>query len=471
MPHDVQITEDDCWKFWPGGQSQIAEDWEHRFVAVEGGWSSGKSWCGARKLLTLHRYNAFDDDGKPTYVPSCVVAPTYSNAMDYDVPIMQEAMDEMGLSYRWCGPGATLGAGKFSGPGFVIEDFGTRKNPSAIIFRTADAPKRITGWEVGAAWGDEAARWKEDRIDPSNDPYIQLTGRVRHPKARFIQLIFTYTNEGDCTRIYNEFHSGHASHALYRARTIDNAKMGEFFKVQQELLTPELVEQYLEGGAMNLRGRALYSMFTEAKHVCDDIELTHNLPLQMSLDFNIAPGMHALLGHYDPINDMFTTVHEIHEKRLDVRGVVAIFAKFINDRGGWKWRDDLEVYGDATGGTQHWAGTGETCYQILAEGLDAAGIPFRIRVPGSNPRVTDRINAVNAALEDARGNVHWKIHRRCERLREDLQRMRYDQFGIPDKDEEKLSHASEADGYRIYRLRPIRKLSDGTGGRMSVVAR
>jgi hypothetical protein len=30
----------------------------------------------------------------------------------------------------------------------------TKDHPSVILFRTADAPERITGWEVGAGWGD-----------------------------------------------------------------------------------------------------------------------------------------------------------------------------------------------------------------------------------------------------------------------------------------------------------------------------
>ena len=468
MATQVEFTDEVVWEFWPGGQNGFAQDWAHRFVALEGGWGGGKSFGGSRKLVKLHTYNAFDDTGAATFVPSAVIAPTYSNAMDYDVPALEAAFDEIGLSYQWKGNSSTLGQSQYAGPGFVFPDLGTRKNPSAIIIRTADAPNRITGWEVGAAWGDEAARWKADYHDPRLDPYIQLTGRVRHPRARCQQLFFTYTNEGDKTRVFDEFHKGHPTHALYRVKTSDNPLMKEWSDGQRLLLTPEMAEQYLDGGAMNLRGRSLYSRFDEGQHVVDGLQFTYDLPLQMSLDFNINPGMHAELGHYDYVNDVFYSVREIFENRLDVIGVIDIFTRMIEDMGGWQWEEPLQIYGDATGGTQHWSGTGETCYQILAQGLEDAGIPFRIRVGKTNPFVQDRVNAANMALKDLSGSIHWKMDRSCERLLEDMHAMRYDEYGCCDKSDDKISHASEAEGYRIYRLRPIRKRKKRTGGRTSV---
>ena len=416
------------------------------------------SFIGARKLLTLHIENAFDDNGDPTYIWSAIVAPTYSNAQDFCIPAIREACEEINLE-------CIYKAGLHE---FVLPDLGSGKNPSKIIVRTADKPERITGWQVGAAWGDEAARWKDDPYDPIRDAYLQLTARVRHDSAYFCQLMLTYTNEGDATRVYQEFRKGLSTHALYRAATKENPHAAEFLERQKELLSPELQEQYLEGGAISLRGRLLYSQFDASKHLDDTLKLTYNLPLHLSLDFNISPGMHALLGHYDRQNDTFYTVHEIHEKRLDVQNTVVAITRIVERFGGWKWAEPLQVFGDATGGSA-WAGTGETCYQILAEALDAARIPFRVRIPSRNPFVQDRINSVNMALMDVRGQVHWKIHPSCERLIADLKQMRYDDSGQPDKREETLSHASEAEGYRIHYLRPIRRFDEKPTGRVSVV--
>ena len=153
----------------PGGQKGFAEDWEHFIVGLEGGWFSGKSFIGGRKLVTLHEYNAFDAVGDATFVASLVVAPTYSNAMDFCVPHLQDACEEAGLKHDWRGTGY-LSSGKYAAPAIIIPAFGTRDKPSVILIRSADVPRRITGFTVGAAWGDEPARWKEDKYDPLNDP-------------------------------------------------------------------------------------------------------------------------------------------------------------------------------------------------------------------------------------------------------------------------------------------------------------
>ena len=226
-----------------GGQLAFAKDWTNKMVALEGGWGAGKTFIGARKLLTLHVHNAFDLEGEATYVASASVAPTYGNAMDYVIPELFAACEEVGLSYNWHGNGAAIKGG-FAGPAITIPDLGRKDKPSTILVRTADAPTRITGWQVGAGWGDEPARWAEDRFFPAKDSFLQLTGRVRDPKARFVQLMFTGTNEGDATRIYEEMHSGKPGRAWYRAKTIDNPSVRDFYDQQITSLTKELAEYY-----------------------------------------------------------------------------------------------------------------------------------------------------------------------------------------------------------------------------------
>jgi len=49
-----------------GGQADFAFDDVHRYVALGGGWGSGKTWIGARKLIGLHAHIDFDDGGQPS---------------------------------------------------------------------------------------------------------------------------------------------------------------------------------------------------------------------------------------------------------------------------------------------------------------------------------------------------------------------------------------------------------------------
>ncbi len=444
----------------PRGPGQIAfcADWDNEYVAFEGGWGAGKTWAGSRKLVTLHLFNSFDEYGRPTNVPSVGVPPTYSNAHDFMIPDLLETCDMMKI------------------PAIYLESKhnivfrGRASTLAPIMIRTAERPDRITGWEVGAAWGDEPARWKHDRNNPLNDPLLQLEGRVRHPNARFLQLMFTYTNEGVDTRIYEEFHSDKPSHAIYRGKTKDNPDVRKRYESLRLQLTEENARQYLDGEALITGAGLVYTSFNIDDNVDDSLELDTNLDLHMSTDFNIAPGMHAEIGHYNAAKDLFTVVHEIYAPRMTVIDMVHKFKEIVEHEDGFRW-SVLHLYGDATGETQHWAATGQSCYEILMEGLQHIGVPFKLHIPSHNPPVVDRVNAFNVALKDIKGDVHWKCHSRCERLIADMKLMKRDRQGDIDKGEKKLSHASDAEGYRINYLRPARIQRREIGGRVSVKLR
>ena len=456
-----------------GGQMGFASDWENYMIALEGGWYSGKSFIGARKLLALHEYNAFapvvngkdSEEMEATFVPSVNIAPTYGNAMDFCVPHLQDACVEANISYKYHGHGA-LSGGRYSGPALNLLDMGTKDKPSLILIRTADTPEKITGWSVGAAWGDEPARWREDRLDPKRDAFIQLIGRVRHEAARFIQLMFTYTNEGDATRIYEEMRMGRPGRRVYVSATRENPTAKEFYEQQKLNLTSDLVDQYLEGKAVSLRGGRVYPSFNKSVNVDGGVKIVKGRELHLSLDFNIAPGMHGEIGQYIKEKDIFIVAKELYAPRMSLRALMQKFEEWVAAQGGWQW-PILDIYGDATGSSQ-WAGTGESCYQVIKLSMEKMGFPYKIRVPRSNPPVIDRINAMEVAFVDITGAVHYKIHPGCERLIDDFQNMRRDKFGGIDDTDKKLSHASSAEGYRVHYLRPVRIRQVRTGGRISV---
>lgn len=451
----------------PGGQLDFANDWDHFIIGLEGGWMSGKTYIGSRKLLTLHMINAVTDDGEPTGVPSMVIAPTFSNVMDFDVPNLMDACKEAGLSAVWKGSGP-LGNGRLSGPAIVLPDLGTRSNPSAILIRSADKPSRITGIELGSALGDEPARWKHDRNNPLGDPIVQLLGRIRHPLARLLMALFVYTNEGDATGIYDLMHSGKEDCALYRASSTENPKAKDFVERQTKFLTKELANQYIKGEAACFRGGKVYPSFDDKMHVDSNVKMNPDRPPQVSLDFNIMPGMHAEIGQYHEDVDLFTTVHEIHGSRMTVKETARKIVEYFRDV---KWdftkSGPLEVFGDATGKSE-WSGTGQSNYDVLTEMFKAEGLPHRLRLTAANPLVIDRVHAFNMALQDAQGNAHYKVHPSCVRLIEDLRKLMLNQYGEVDKKDSKLSHPSDADGYRVHYLRPIRREVATVGGRISV---
>jgi hypothetical protein len=338
----------------------------------------------------------------------------------------------------------------------VLPDLGTRKEPSEILIRTADAPERITGWTVGAIWGDEAARWKYDRHDPRCDPFIQADARLRDPRARFLQFMVTFTHEGDDTRVYRDFElEPKPDHVLYRARTLENPHARAFDDVQRQQLSAELASQYLDGIASSSGGHRMYSSFDPERNVDRSLAISPSAPLQIAVDFNINPGMHCLIGQHFPAQDLLTTIHEIHEPRMDVKRMVhSLRALIESELPTWQWNAPLQIFGDAS----QWAGVGQSCYDILLESLRIAGVPFQLRVPRANPHIADRVNSVNCALADAAGTARYKIHPRCQNLIDDLRTMRWQSNGSPDKRDPRRSHASDADGYRVHYLLPIRRI-------------
>jgi hypothetical protein len=464
----LQIT--DATPFTPnaGGQTQFMEDASHRFVALAGGLGAGKTKAGSRKLVDLHIFNAFDDANRPTFCRSAVVGDSYGNLFRYDVPAMEEAFSEAGLAFH---------VRRGDPPHILLPDLGTDEQKSLIFLCTAQRPERISGFEVGAFWCDEASRFPESKSgDPKTDPLIQIRGRLRGANTRFEQGIYTFTNEGDSTAVYKFFHQTEDmdDRAYYVASTRDNAAhVGEFLKDQLKNLSPDLVRQYVDGEAINLRGSFAYTCFSEDEHVVDEMKLDITRPLCMAIDFNINPGMHLYLGQYDRAGDVFRIRHEIHAPRLTIEGAIDRMRDVIASSGGFNHPGVL-VYGDASGRGE-WIGTSQSHYMLVAECLDRIGLRrrWKMKIPNANPKVANRVNAVQSALKDMAGGKHVQVHRSCGILINDLKQVKWDDKGKElEKKNPTLTHATDCLGYFIHRVRPLRFKAQGSGGgRFSVQAR
>lgn len=455
----LTIGEDaSLWTPNKGGQLGFMDDFEHRYCALAGGWYGGKTWAGARKLANLHVCNAFDHDGKPTGFNSLVVAQTYSLATSINIPELRKAFDEMGLAYRF-----VADQKKFW---FELPDLGTHEHPSLIYVRSADRADKITGFSVASVWGDEVARWKIDELNPLNDPLIQTDGRLRRPGGAqapaVLQFNMTFTHEGDGTKVYRDFiEIPKPDHALYTADTYQNPHAKEFADAIVTQLDPELAKQYIEGGAISLRGLNVYRSFS-SENIEDSLTLVDHLPLQLGLDFNSRPGMHGEMGQEFLKDDLYTNTHEFYEAGLTIPRLFWQLGEFIKAEGGkdgFKW-PRLELFGDASG-SNRLPGHAETNWDFVIQAVqDLAkvwGFKWILRVETANPFVEDRVNTMNAALCDLRGARHFKVHPRCLRLVNDLRTMRRDDKGLIDKRDQFISHASDCSGYRMWTLRPIRK--------------
>lgn len=194
-----------------------------------------------------------------------------------------------------------------------------------------------------------------------------------------------------------------------------------------------------------------YKRFTD-EHVSESVAYNPSKPLQISFDFNISPGMYCEVGQYDQSTDQFTVVEEVFGERWDLIQCLDALTPIILAH---RW-PEVQIFGDATGGTQHSTQSGRTNYQMIQNHLTRIGINAALfKVAQSNPHVVERLSIVNDALSDLGGTHHARIHPRCKRLIRDLAELKTDDNGHPDKTNKELTHASDAFGYRVCYQRPI----------------
>lgn len=205
-------------------------------------------------------------------------------------------------------------------------------------------------------------------------------------------------------------------------------------------------------------GHAVYGRFSERNYVSNQPAIRKDLPIALAFDWNINPGMHALVVQYDPQHDTFAVLQEIHGPRMDVGACLKTFGQWMASVGGWQWTE-CHVFGDASGSAKSVVG-GQSAIEAARIGLGNVGVPstaIRIRIPKANPRVADRVAAVNDALCDSTDRPHVYLSRdAAPRLVIDLQSVQTDDAGGLDKSDPMLTHPSDAFGYMVHYLRPLR---------------
>jgi len=369
-----------------------------------------------------------------------------------NIPELMLACEESGLPYkfvpdpkRYC---------------FEFPDLGTKLRPSELLIRSADAPETINAFTVGHVWGDETPRWPQSEEDPKRDALLQAKGRMRDPKAKILQMNLTFTHEGDGTRVYRDFEETPLpGHVLYRAGTFENPSAINYADMLKGQLSPELANQYLSGNAANFRGGLVYSSFDHATHVDASIEPNPSLPLHFSMDFNISPGMHGLLGQFNPSTDIATEFAEFHEKDLSIKRMIEV--NFVNWLQATKIPfTSIDIFGDPSGKNRS-ALDAKSYWDWLRSWFSTefrSILPnciVRFRYTTSDPGIHSRVNVVNCAMRTIDGRVRYKIHPRCERLIKDFRVMKWDEGDLPEGD---FSHSSDACAYRLGVIMPIRTL-------------
>jgi hypothetical protein len=410
------------------GQLAFVEDNTTEIIGLSAGYGAGKTRSLAAKAVVLAALNQ-------GFV-GCVMEPTGPLIRDIWMNDFEAFLESYEIPY-------TFRASPL--PEYVLHLPGGN---TKILCRSFENWSRIIGLNLAWVLADEI-----DTVTPSiaEKAFPKILGRLRAGNVR--QFAAASTPEG-FRWMWNTFGTEDAQkrpdRKLIRMRSADNPHLPQdFIERLQANYDPSLLQAYLEGQFCNLTTGQVYDRFDRAKHVITNIPNVENEPLRVGVDFNIG-NMSAViavrLGNQLLLIDEVSGAHYTDALAQEIR------RRFPDRR--------IYAYPDASGGNRS-TNASQTDIQILE------GYGFTNQSPRSNPPVRDRVAAVQALLENGKGEVRLQVAANCKRTIECLELQSYTEKGDPDKDAG-YDHMNDGLGYLVWReFNPLyARAGRGTGIRL-----
>jgi hypothetical protein len=211
-------------------------------------------------------------------------------------------------------------------------------------------------------------------------------------------------------------------------------------------------EQY--GGEWERAGGTVYYAYDDALNVSLLAKYNHALPICVCSDFNVSP-MAWVYGHR--FANAFHAFDELWMRDVCTQDALnETYRRYGNHKSGF------EFFGDATGRARKTAATSAAQSDYIQIGNDKRFQKVKIYYPKANPQISDRYAAVNAMLCNANNQRRLFINPKCKNLRNDLEHRAYiEGTREPDNSNADHGHISDALGYGIYRIFPLKTLSEG----------
>lgn len=396
------------------------------FKAYVGGYGSGKTFVGSLDLCHFA--------GTNPRIKMAYYAPTYAMMRDIFYPTIEEAAFTRGFR------------AKVSVSHKEVDLYKGKKYYSTIICRSMDNPDSIIGYKTGRALVDELDLIKMDKAQRVWNKII-ARNRLKFDGQNTIGV--TTTPEG-FGFVYKKFKEAPTeSYSMVQASTYENEHnlSSEYIKVLEETYSAELFKAYVNGEFVNLTSGTIYTNFDRVLSNCNDVE-DGKEPLFIGMDFNVnnMSGSIFVKRPGEIRNDEPRLVDEI-VKVFDTPAMIrTIKERFCKYHGR-----SINVFPDASGDSRKSVNASQTDKTLLEQ----AG--FRVWVEGSNPRVKDRINSVQSAFLNAKGERLLKVNcARCPQHVVNLEQQTYDDSGEPDK-KKGNDHTNDSVGYFVAPTYPLLK--------------
>ena len=285
--------------------------------------------------------------------------------------------------------------------------------------QTMDDPNNIMGSEYAHICVDEMDRLSAEKGIAA---WNQIIGRARYLKKGLTEAdlkVRVGTTPEGFKSVYQLFaQNPKSNYSMVQASTYENAHNLPETYIDELIETyPEaLIDAYINGDFVNLTSGTVYRSYNRDTHDTKE-EVREDETLHVGMDFNVGRMCAVIFVKRDKT---WHAVDEIHDEYNTTTTAELLRQRYPKNR--------IIVYPDSSGKNRKTVGKGvsESDIAILRQDFN-----FECRYKSANPRVQDRVNAMNKAFEvrELRINV-----RRCPWLVQCLEQQAYDKNGQPDKD-------------------------------------
>lgn len=312
-------------------------------------------------------------------------------------------------------------------------------NMGDFVLRTLDKPERIVGYETYCAHIDELDTLPAEK---AKEAWNMITARNRQQPQGIISpfnRVSAYSTPEGFSFIYDRWVKGESDrYKRVHAASYSNPFLpNDYVDALRETYPKEIAEAYIEGKFINMSGGNVYSAYNRGAHNTSE-RIKDGEVLHIGCDFNVTQ-MSASVAVSRKGGEQLHFINELVDMYDTPEMIETIKNKYPNHK--------IIMYPDASGGSRKSVDASISDIALLEQ----AG--FEVRANKANPRVKDRILAVNTALSKGKMYVD---ENKCPTIASCLEQQAYDKNGEPDKKSGK-DHQNDATSYLIAYEYPIRK--------------
>lgn len=375
----------------------IPHNQELDIAIYQGGYGSGKTWCGSLLGILLAKKYAGSR--------GLVGAKEYELVRKTTLVSYLEHLEALGYK-----KGEHYSYNK-------VDKIIKFKNGSEILFSQLDDPEKFKSLNLHWAEIEEASQVGYSTIK-------QLLGRLRNTYRgnnwkNFRYRLFGHTNpQPDKGWIYERFvENKQENYRLIIAPTTNNIYLPKhYIESMKDAFDEEYYRINVLGEFGNYNSGLVVKGFTDEN--IKNLKYNENLPLHLTCDFNVDPMM-WLVAHKDKENVYFFDEIVIENATTEM-----CFKEFM--RRYPNKNQEIIINGDASGDNRS-TQSEFTNYAIMRKLLKDNGYTnFRFELRPYNPPILNRVAAFNARVRSADGKVRLFVDkRRCKYFIQNIYNLKY----------------------------------------------